>query len=463
MKKTARHSARMTGAMTLGLVLGICGSGLSHAVPADGVPTACPESGKAPGIGHDPLFTDTNVALFAGGNYAVDGASAEAEGLLAVKGNATFAKSGGGVFNVGRVGAGSGILPPSGSVMLAVGGDLAISQGTTVDVGHGLAQGPGYGGAVRVGGKIDEKGELRTNGGSRSSGTGAEDALSPYDTFGTTIADASASLGGLKATGTAVRAGNTVTFRSTSTAGDGSPQVFDIDAERLDGASSFVFQSVPDKSSVVVNVSGGHTVSISPTSVAFNGERADTYGSPGFGEAASRILYNFEETTAVALGGGGNFMGSLLAPRASADLTASTNGRVYFGGDIRTHGTGNESHNYPWTGSTVFDCKPAPAQPDRPGTTPPQPGTPQPTPSASRPGAPSGSPSVPARPGSPAPSESGSTPPAPAPSDTAPAPGGGGHLAHTGAQVTLYVLGAAVLGAAGAVLLALTRRRRRGV
>ena len=37
-----------------------------------------------PGIGHNPKFTDGNVALFAGGNYTVDGGSAEAEGLLAL-------------------------------------------------------------------------------------------------------------------------------------------------------------------------------------------------------------------------------------------------------------------------------------------------------------------------------------------------------------------------------------------
>lgn len=64
-----------------------------------------------PGLGHNPTFTDGGVALFAGGDYTAEGGSAEAEGLLVVGGNATFAKSGG-VFNVGRAGMGSGIIPP---------------------------------------------------------------------------------------------------------------------------------------------------------------------------------------------------------------------------------------------------------------------------------------------------------------------------------------------------------------
>ncbi|MFC8710135.1 choice-of-anchor A family protein [Streptomyces sp. NPDC057197] len=463
MKRAARIGTRATGAVSLSLLLGLSGAALAQAAPARGPSAACPNPGEVPGIDHDPLFTDSNVALFAGGDYTVDGSSAEAEGLLVVKGKATFAKSAGGVFNIGRVGAGSGILPPSGSVMLAVGGDLTVAKGTTVDVGHGLTAGPGYGGAVRVGGAIDEKGNLETNGGARSAGLGATAALTPYDTFDATLAHESSSLGALKTTGTAVRSGDTVTFRSTGT-GQGSLQVFDIDATDLDGASSFVFQAIPEKSSVVVNVTGDHTVAVSPLSVAFNGKRADDYGSPVFGDVAARVLYNFEKTPSVTLGGGGNFMGSLLAPHASADLTASTNGRVYIGKDIHTHGTGNESHNYPWTGSTVFTCKPTLDQPVPPAPSTPASGTPsQPTPPATTPAAPSATPSQPERPG-PTPSGSDSAHPAPTPSDAPPATtggGGDGSLAHTGAQVAPYLIAAAVAAAIGTGLLILTRRRRR--
>ncbi|MFD3997571.1 choice-of-anchor A family protein [Streptomyces sp. NPDC058548] len=463
MSTTGRTGLRLSSAVALGVVLGITAAGPALAAPltpAPGSTRTCPAPGEEPGIGHEPRFTDTNVALFAGGDYTADGASAEAEGLLVVGGNATFAKASGGVFNVGRAGAGSGIVPPAGSVMLAVGGNLAIAGGTTVDVGHGLTAASGHGGAVRVGGAIDEKGRLETNGGSRSAGLGARAALTPYDAFAGTVRDESASLGSLKPTGTSVRRGDTVTFEGGQ-AGTTGPQVFEISAKELDGASSFDFRSIPGRSAVVVNVTGRQAVSVSPLSVGFNGDRVDGYGSAHFGEAASRILYNFEAVPSLTLGGGGNFMGSILAPEASADLTASTNGRVYVGGDLRTHGTGNETHNYPWTGSSAFTCKPTPEGPSA---------TPTPTPSSTTPTASSPTPSssgpaeeTPGTPETTAPE--GSAPPA-VPGTTSPSPSatepGDSSLATTGAQLTPYAVAAAALGAAGAAILVLARRRRAG-
>ncbi|MFD5110009.1 choice-of-anchor A family protein [Streptomyces cinereoruber] len=471
MSNTGRARARLSSAVAVALVLGLTTAGNALAVPsapAPGTTRTCPAPGQEPGIGHEPRFLDANVALYAGGDYTADGATAEAEGLLVIGGDATFAKGSGGTFNVGRVGAGSGILPDSGAVMLSVSGNLTIAEGTRVDVGHGLTAGPRYGGAVRVGGEIDEKGALETNGGSRASGLGARGALAPYDTFGDTVRGESASLGALKTTGTSVRSGGTVTFTG---GGSGGPQVFEISAEELDGASSFDFRSIPEGASVVVNVRGGGSVGISPLSVAFNGERVDVYGSARFGEAASRILYNFVAAPSIALGGGGNFMGSILAPKASADLTASTNGRVYVGGDLRTHGSGNETHNYPWNGSSTFSCKTTPGGPGTtPAPTPTKPGT---EPSAPAPSAtPStGEPTPPGTPETTAPGTSEpSAPPtedasAPAvPGTTAPSPSatddGDGSLATTGAQFTPYAVAAGVLAAAGAGILVLTRRRR---
>lgn len=464
MSQTATRGMRAgtRSAVALAFVLGLsvpCVAQAAPLAPAAGQLPACPAAGKEPGIGHEPRFTDANVALFAGGDYTADGGTAEAEGLLVVNGNATFAKTSGGVFNVGRVGAGSGILPPSGSVMLAVGGDLKIASGTTVDVGHGLTAGPRYGGSVQVGGAIDEKGDLVTNGGSRASGMGASAALSPYASFGDTVRRESASLAKLKPTGTTTVSGDTVTFKGGAGAGSG-PQVFEITAAELDGTSTFLFTSIPAGDAVVVNVTGGRPVGISPMSVGFNGDRADTYDSAHFGEAASRILYNFEDSTSIRLGGGGNFMGSILAPKATADLTASTNGRVYVGGAIRTHGSGNESHNYPWTGSSTFDCKPTPPAPETPGTPPTAPpATSRPTPTPSRPGEETTSPT---QPGTSTPTPGTPDQPTPSSSTTPPAGGGkdGGSLATTGGQVAPYLVGAAALGAAGAAVLLVTKRRR---
>ncbi|MFJ5229437.1 choice-of-anchor A family protein [Kitasatospora sp. NPDC088391] len=457
----ARISRPLSTALATTACAGILLGGSAQAAdPAPGRSAACPGPGQFPPIGHDPKFTDGNVALFAGGGYTVDGGAAEAEGLLVVGGDAVFAKNPGGVFNVGRVGAGSGILPASGQVMLAVGGNLKVAKGTTVDIGSGLISGPGYGGGVRVGGSIDEQGSLQTNGGERGSGRGAAAALDPYAGFGATVQAQSAALGALKPTGTAKAAGGTVTFRSTGPS-TGGLQVFELASADLDGASTFVFESIPADASVLVNVTGAHPVSISPMAVGYNGERVDVYSSAHFGEASAKVLYNLRETPRLTLGGGGNFIGSLLAPKASADLTASTNGRVYVGGDVRMHGSGNESHNYPWTGTPVFSCTPAPgpqpSAPASPGPTPSTPGT-----------APSPSPSTPAghKP-APTPTAPRSTAPgAPAPSASPDTPGGrppGSSLALTGAGGTaaLAGIGVAAVAGGGALLVASRRRRRR--
>ncbi|WP_217145308.1 choice-of-anchor A family protein [Streptomyces sp. AC627_RSS907] len=470
MRKREKTTTRKSATAALALSLGFIGCGGIYAASpaiAAGQSASCPTPGKTPGIGHNPTFTDNNVSLFAGGDYTADGGTAEAEGLLVVKGDATFAKHGGGVFNVGRVGAGSGILPVSGDVMLAVGGGLSIDKGTTVDVGHGLTAGPRYGGSVRVGGALDDQGELRTNGGSLAEGMGQKDALGTYAAFDATLRKESSSLGSLKTTGTAAKSGGSVTFTSTG-AGKGGLQVFEISAADLDGASTFLFKSIPAGDSVVVNVTGSQGVKISPMAVGFNDDRVDLYSSAKFGEAASRILYNFEKSPSVTLGGGGNFMGSILAPDASADITASTNGRLYFGKDVRTHGSGNESHNYPWNGSPAFECKsettvpPAPptkpsepARPDEPTKPEPEPST---TPDSPSPSAPATQPSQPDRP-----SESAEQPAAePSASTPAPRDDDKGLLATTGAgPTTLIAVAAAAVIAAGVAMFAAARRRRR--
>ncbi|MFI8198822.1 choice-of-anchor A family protein [Streptomyces sp. NPDC085942] len=417
-----------------------------------------------PGLGHNPTFTDGGVALFAGGDYTAEGGSAEAEGLLVVGGNATFAKSGG-VFNVGRAGMGSGIIPASGDVMLAVGGNLSVARGVTLDVGHGLTSGPRYGGSIRVGGELDVRGSLETNGGQSPDGLGKDAALKPHAGFGATIAKESASLGALKPTGKTEAKGGSVTFRG---AGESGLQVFEISAADINDASTFTFESLPAGSSVVVNVTGSQPVKISPMAVGFEGDRVDVYSSSKFGEAASRILYNFEDSASLTLGGGGNFMGSVLAPEASADITASTNGRLYVGGNLTTRGSGNESHNYPWNGTPPFSCEPgAPGEPEKPEV----PSTPTPTPPAT-PEEP-GTPEEPEAPGTPeepgAPSEPGEeTPsaepsePSAEPSESAPEPKKEGDLALTGAGSTVMIAGAAALViAAGAAIAFMTRRRRR--
>ncbi len=354
-RSRARIARRLLGAATTaalalsGALVVVVGPG---AAPAAAVPGQCPAPGEIPGIGNLPVkFTDNNVSVYAGGNYLATGGAAESEGLLLVRGDATFDKEWGGLFNVGTVGVGSQIAPDEGSVMLAVGGNLTISSDTTVQVGAGLAGG----GAVQVGGTIDAApGQPETVGAPVTQGMGQAAAMSPFDDFHDVITTTSAQLGDATVTGTAERSGNQVTFTTTDPS-NVTLQAFTISAADLDGASEFVFTGLPADAPLVINVVGG-PVSISANFVSYNGVRVDDLGSPMLGEASSRILFNFLDAEQVDITGSGQFIGSILAPNASSNITSSTNGRVYIGKDLTTSGGGNEQHNYPWLGADVFSC-----------------------------------------------------------------------------------------------------------
>ncbi|WFR84348.1 choice-of-anchor A family protein [Arthrobacter sp. Y-9] len=431
---------------------------------------SCAPRDGMPGIVNEPGFTDNNVALFAGGDYTVTGSAAEAEGLLVIKGDARFHKIPGGIFNVGRVGAGSGIVPTPGETMLAVGGGMLIDSGTTVDVGHGLTDGPKYGGAVHVGGVLDEQGTLTTNGGEVATEMGAGQALSPFATFDQTMIKESADLAALTPTGKAVNNNGTITFTSTAPS-HGNVQVFTLTTADLKDASVFVFdKSIPADASIAVNVTGTDAVSIDPLAVGYKGEQADLYSSKYFGEASSRILYNFTQAPSLTLGGGGNFLGSILAPAASADLTASTNGRLYVGHDITTHGTGNESHNYPWTGAPVFDCTPeTPVPPTTPPATPSTPSVPlqpaTPVTPATATTAPATPPTTPpATPGTPVtPASTPAAPQATSTHTTVPVAGhtSTGELASTGLNLSAFVPATGGFLLVAGVVIAFHARRRR--
>ncbi|MET4224579.1 hypothetical protein [Oerskovia enterophila] len=51
------------------------------AAPAAAQLPMCPAPGEMPGIGNTPAFTDSNIAVYAGGNYSATGTAAESEGL----------------------------------------------------------------------------------------------------------------------------------------------------------------------------------------------------------------------------------------------------------------------------------------------------------------------------------------------------------------------------------------------
>ncbi|WP_169513527.1 choice-of-anchor A family protein [Agromyces italicus] len=323
------------------------------ATPASAAEPApiCPPDGGMPPIDNLPSYTDANVAVYAGGDYLATGAAAESEGLLLVRGSATFDKAEGGIFNVGAVGVGSGITPPGGDTMLAVGGELDVVDPTRIDVGHNVDGG----GAVHVGGAGSPAGggagQVETNGAEYLTGLGQATAMAPYADFQDVIVEASSVLAATPSNGATQVSGNRVTF----TGGDTGMQVFAIDAATLGPVFEVFFENIPENAPILVNVTGG-PLTFAPGYFDLNGERVDDFASPNYGNAASQIMWNIADATALSLTGASQIMGSFLAPAADATITASTNGRVHIGGNLTTSGVGNEQHNYPWIGGGPFDC-----------------------------------------------------------------------------------------------------------
>lgn len=338
----------LTGAVALATAPGSTSPATAAPIAAAQVET-CPPEGQMPPLGNDPTFTDSGIAVFVGGDYTADGNAAESEGLLVVTGDATFARENGGGFDVGSAGVGSGITPPQGDPMLQVGGDVTVTSPNTLRVG--LLVG---GGLVKAGATVT--GTIDANGIAPQQDLTAPVALDPHAGFGGVITTASSQFAGLAANGVVQAAGNRVEFIAVG--GEGM-QVFDLTTAELDGASEFAFQNLPAEGPILVNVRGAST-SFSPTDIRFGADRVDDGAE--LGNASSRILWNFVDATNVTVGGSSQFIGSILAPAADVDVTASTNGRVYVGGDFRTHGSGNEQHNYPWIGGGPFSCEPEEAE-----------------------------------------------------------------------------------------------------
>lgn len=80
---------------------------------------ACvPPDGFEGGLGGLPRYTD-NINVYVGKDATLGGA--ETEGLVFVEGDLNIDRQPGGLYNIGYVGVGSGIIPGDGELMLAVG------------------------------------------------------------------------------------------------------------------------------------------------------------------------------------------------------------------------------------------------------------------------------------------------------------------------------------------------------
>lgn len=333
----------------------------------------CPE-GTIPGPGNsNPVWTDQNVAIYAGADFQVRQAAAEAEGLVVVGGDASFDKATGGRFNVGWVGVGSAVVPEPGSTMLAVGGDVSVGATTVLDVGaNAFDGGQLLGGDVQIGGVSIPDYEAtgaryELNNGTLTQGLGP-DAIARWSSWGSEIATESANFAALPPTGTPA-VGIPLTFTGDGTS---ATQVFEIGAVTLSGSPEIEFVNIPDGAAVIINVTGG-PVTWAPNYFAEEGVRADDPASPLFGVLSARTMWNFVDATSVHIAGSSQVLGSILVPHANPDpsqptlrVTASTNGRLYTNGTILMDGVGNEHHNYPWV-DAPFECIPV-ISPEEPGS-----------------------------------------------------------------------------------------------
>ncbi|UGS26431.1 choice-of-anchor A family protein [Microbacterium resistens] len=369
----AKRTAGVAGAAALAATGIMTFGAFGSLTPAQAAAASCPtgEIGS-PGTGNE-IFTDNNVAVYAGGDLVTGSGAAEIEGLVVVHGDATFQRQPAGAFNVGTVGVGSGVVPGVGETMLAVGGDLRVESGiTTFFVGAPVPGFPDGGGDVRVGGAADPThpdGRYDLNGGEFRSGLGAA-ALDGYAHFGDAISSASAAYAAEATTGSARSEWGTATFVGTGAA----REVFIISAADLGAAGAVAFEKIADDATVIVNVTGDAAV-WSPNYFSDDGVRVDGVGGAvnGFGRVATRTMWNFADATRVEIGGSSQVLGSIMVPHAHADAatptistTAHLNGRVYTNGTIRMEGSGTEIHNYPFRDG-AFVCEVEPETPVDPG------------------------------------------------------------------------------------------------
>ncbi|WP_052367221.1 DUF5979 domain-containing protein, partial [Paraoerskovia marina] len=367
MRTTTRRATARAALAGLALALVAPFSPFAVVAPAAAADALqCPD--VPPNVGIFPPFNgyDTNVNTYVGGDWNITESAAETEGIVVVEGNATFDRDPDGIFNLGVVGVGSQVVPPPGSVMLHVGGDMETVGTNYVDVGSGLDGG----GSVNVGGGIttgiDQSAAIVTNGGTVQEGLGTPDALVPFESFGSTLQTTSDTYAALAPTGTTTDDGfGTLYFEGDNTL---DRQVFEVDLNADPTAlenPTIVFKNIDPAAVVVINVIGpddGSPVNVN-TSTFYGGDPfagGTALGAENLGEWATDTLWNFEDATDITFDGTSQFIGSVVVPTPGGTVTTSMpglNGRMYTNGNLTQSGSGTEIHAYPFDDGTDWGCQ----------------------------------------------------------------------------------------------------------
>ena len=320
-------------------------------VVGDACPVGWPTLG--PGTRGGSAY-DGNANVLVGGDLTVGETADGAEGIVVVRGTATFQRGARGPYEVGVTSLGSGIAPHPDSDMLVVGGDLTGSTGVAVDAGRGLGADAVVGGVVAAGTEVELHGG-RLDADVRQA-TEAYDAA--LDGLGAKAADYAAR----PATGTV-----DVTETAITLTGDGvsDPQVFAVDGAGLGSLEGGVGRSlqvlgVPDGAAVVVNLTGPAVDLDVDSLLAPTGEVVDPTQNPYFADLSTHLLWNAPGAATVDVGGLGQLPGSLLVPGAASTTTlagAGTNGRILVAGNLVHTGAGH-LHSYPFLRDPDLTCGP---------------------------------------------------------------------------------------------------------
>ena len=347
------------------------------AAPFAAAPVCVPNSGVGtvhPANPSKPMPADGNASVYVGGNYTRT-AGAELEGQLVVRGNATFAP--GSKYNIGWVGAGSGLIPAEGGTALRVGGNVSIGSGAelitgTVDAATGAPK-PVH---VRVGGAVSGSGSiaLQHTGSTTQTALGRDAALG-RPAFSNWADGGHAALRQSVERNQNTGVQGTVTTEAggylTLTGAPGATRhqfVIDASLLSLQGTQGWALNlgaNIAPNHPIVITVTGASpTVNISGV---WANKQQLSMGDVRFGQAASQILWTFPAATKVTVAGA-QVPGSVIVPTPGSATTvtaAGANGRYWVAGDLTHNGAGSEFHAFPFIGDPETGCE-NPVDPEPP-------------------------------------------------------------------------------------------------
>ncbi|MFI8421316.1 choice-of-anchor A family protein [Streptomyces sp. NPDC085479] len=258
-RRVPRRGTRLAlSAATAVLVSGALVGGLAATGAADPLPGGlgpC-KPGKCP-----PAYPDINngevrwrdnaINVFVGGDFLVREAAAEAEGKVVVLGGFDQAKRTGvsQVYNVGVAGVGSRVVPDNGTAFLSVGGNLTVAPGQSLLTEEGTVTGKTlYAGTVTgtvTPAPVKDAAAVAPYTALRDELTAASRCYAYVD-------------GAPRpATGTAVNQGTETVFTGDGTS---ALQVFDVDFDLESGSGGqqgIRFEKIPANATVLVNLLGG--------------------------------------------------------------------------------------------------------------------------------------------------------------------------------------------------------------